>query len=344
MKLLIITQKVNRKDSTLGFFCRWIEEISKKFERVTVICLEKGEHQLSSDIKILSLGKEEGRSRLKYVFRFYKYIWQERENYDRVLVHMNQEYILLAGWLWKLLNKKIFMWRNHYAGSLLTYIAGLFCKGVFYTSKFSYTARFKNAVMMPVGIDEDSLMVNTKIERISKSVLFLGRLDPTKKPEILLKALGIVLNKGLNFSVSFVGGPSDPNSKYPEELADLAKTLKIQDKVVFVGPVPNTETFRFYRSHEIFVNCSKSGMFDKTILKACASGCLVLAASKDFESLVGSEFSFPNDDYNELANKLIKFLSMDLSEKEKLTIKLQSIIKSHSLPVLAEKLTEYIKR
>jgi hypothetical protein len=35
---------------------------------------------------------------------------------------------------------------------------------------------------------------------------------------------------------------------------------------------------------------------------------------------------------------------MDLSEKEKLTIKLQSIIKSHSLPVLAEKLTEYIKQ
>ena len=305
--------------------------------------MEKGEHQLSSDIKIFSLGKEEGKSRLKYIINFYKYIWQERKNYDAMFVHMNQEYILLAGWLWKLLNKKIFMWRNHYAGSFLTRIAGLFCKEVFYTSKFSYTARFKNAVIMPVGIDEDSLMANTEIERISKSILFLGRLDPSKKPEVLLKALGVVLNGGLNFSVSFVGGPSNPDSKYPEELADLAKTLNIQNRVAFVGPVPNTETFRFYRSHEIFVNCSKSGMFDKTILKACASGCLVLATSKDFESLVGPEFSFLDNDYNELANKLIKLLSMDLSEKEKLTIKLQSIIKNHSLPILVEKLAEHIK-
>lgn len=126
-------------------------------------------------------------------------------------------------------------------------------------------------------------------------------------------------------------------------MADLTKTLKIQDKVVFVGSVPNTETFRFYRSHEIFVNCSKSGMFDKTILKACASGCLVLATSKDFESLVGSEFSFPDDDYNELANKLIEFLSMDLSEKEKLVATFQSVIKNHSLPVLVEKLVRHIK-
>ncbi|MDP2947361.1 MAG: glycosyltransferase [Nanoarchaeota archaeon] len=199
MKLLIITQKVKRKDSTLGFFCRWIEEISKKFEKVTVICLEKGEHQLSSEIKILSLGKEEGKSRLKYIKNFYKYIWQERKNYDAVFVHMNQEYLLLGGWLWKLWGKRVFMWRNHYAGSILTYIAGLFCKEVFYTSRFSYTARFKNAVMMPVGIDESSLMADTQIERIPKSILFLGRLDPSKKPEVLLKALSIVSNRGLNF-------------------------------------------------------------------------------------------------------------------------------------------------
>lgn len=344
MKLLIITQKVNRKDSTLGFFHRWIEEISKKFEKITVICLEKGEHQLPPQIKILSLGKEEGKSRLKYIINFYKYIWQERRNYDAVFVHMNQEYVLLGGWFWWLWSKKVFMWRNHYAGSFLTHIARFFCKEVFYTSKFSYTARFKNAVMMPVGIDEDSLMVNIQIERIPKSILFLGRLDPAKKPEILIKALGMVSKKGLDFSVSFVGGSSDPNSKYKEELINLAKTLNIQDKIVFVGPVPNTETFRFYRSHEIFVNCSRSGMFDKTILKACASGCLVLATSKDFESMAGSEFSFPDDDYNELSNKLIEFLSMDSSEKSKLITKLQSIIRDHSLPILVEKLTEHIKR
>ena len=343
MKLLIITQKVNRKDSTLGFFHRWIEELSKHFEKITVICLEKGEHYLSEDIKVLSLGKEKAGSRLKYIFRFYKYIWQEKNNYDAVFVHMNQEYILLAWWVWKVLHKKIFMWRNHYAGSWLTSVAGSFCNEVFYTSRFSYTASFKNAVIMPVGVDEASAMTEEKIEVIPKSILFLGRLDPTKKPEVLLKALGIVSSRGVDFRLSFVGGPSSPNSKYPENLKKLVKELKIENKVVFVGAVPNTETFRYYRSHEIFVNCSKSGMFDKTILKACVCGCLVLATSKDFEELVGKEFSFPDDDYQSLANKIETFLGMSSVDKIKLKNKLEVIIKNHSLPVLVDKLMEHLK-
>ena len=46
MKLLIITQKVNKIDPILGFFHGWIIEFAKHFESITVICLEKGEYNL----------------------------------------------------------------------------------------------------------------------------------------------------------------------------------------------------------------------------------------------------------------------------------------------------------
>ena len=91
MKILIITQKVSINDPVLGFMHRWIEEFAKHFERVTVICLEKGEHHLSPEVKVLSLGKENGKSRLKYILKFLYYIWREKNNYDAVFVHMNQE-------------------------------------------------------------------------------------------------------------------------------------------------------------------------------------------------------------------------------------------------------------
>ena len=58
MKLLIITQKVDINDPVLGFFHRWLEEFAKHYEFVTVICLEKGEHRLPENVKVLSLGKE----------------------------------------------------------------------------------------------------------------------------------------------------------------------------------------------------------------------------------------------------------------------------------------------
>ena len=89
MKLLIITQKVDINDDVLGFFHRWLEEFAKHCEKITVICLEMGEYKLPENVKVLSLGKEDRVSKLKYIWRFYKYIWQEQKNYDKVFVHMN---------------------------------------------------------------------------------------------------------------------------------------------------------------------------------------------------------------------------------------------------------------
>ena len=78
MRLLIITQKVDINDPILGFFHHWIEEFAKTFDKATVICLEKGESNLSPEIKVLSLGKERGRSKLKYILKFLYYIWKEK--------------------------------------------------------------------------------------------------------------------------------------------------------------------------------------------------------------------------------------------------------------------------
>lgn len=135
MNLLILTQKVDRDDPILGFFHRWIEEFSNHCDKVTVICLSLGKYDLPKNVKVLSLGKEEQLrkrpdlgnfkrsvlgeqlNRLKYIWHFYKYIWQERKNYDSVFVHMNQEYVLLGGLIWKLFGKKVMLWRNHPDGS-----------------------------------------------------------------------------------------------------------------------------------------------------------------------------------------------------------------------------------
>ncbi len=343
MKLLILTQKVHRKDSVLGFFHGWISSLASKYEEVHVICLEKGEYDLPNNVFVYSLGKEDKQSRLQYILRFYRYIWSLRKNYDRVFVHMNQEYVLMGGPLWLLLNKKIFLWRNHYAGTLLTRIAGHFSTKVFCTSKFSYTASFKNTQIMPVGVDETSGRMDEPITRISNTILFLGRLDISKNPDVLIKALGILKKQEVSFKASFVGGMSNPESKYQEELEVLARDLSIFEDIDFVGAVPNTETFRYYRSHEVFVNCSKSGMFDKTIFKACVCGCLVLTTSRDFKDLAGDTFSFPEGDHKILADKIIGFLKFSEEEKRLAQEKLQKVIQSHSLPILIDRLVLEMK-
>lgn len=346
MRLLVLTQIIDPKDSVLGIYHKWVASLAQKFEHIEVICLTLGKYDLPKNVTVQSLGKEKASGnhfvkRLKYIFRFYFLIWSKRGEYDAVFVHMNQEYILLGGLLWKALGKKIYMWRNHYAGSFLTDIASLMCDKVFCTSRFSYTAKYKKTIIMPVGVDPESVKMDISIERLPRSIIFSGRLDRSKRPHLLIEALSILKTKGVTFSKAiFMGGPSKSDASYPEELSVQAEKGGIGNLVEFIGAIPNTDTFRYYRQSDIYVNCSRSGMFDKTIFKASASGCLVLTSSIDFKDLAGDEYFYKDGDAEDLALKLEKFLQTTEEERVMLLGKLKNLIERHSLPVLVTKLAD----
>src|SRR3989344_3874479 len=119
MKLLICTQVMDVSDPILGFFCRWVEEFAKHCEKVTVICLREGEHDLPDNVRIYSLGKKgkdsnrsstmiyHSASRLRYALRFWLLLWKVRKEYDAVFVHMNPEYMVLGSAWWRLWGKKV---------------------------------------------------------------------------------------------------------------------------------------------------------------------------------------------------------------------------------------------
>ena len=172
-RLLIVTQKVDRDDPILGFFHDWIAEFSKHFKSIVAICLMKGKYDLPGNVAILSLGKEKWRSKAKYVFLLFYFSLRYFNRYDAVFVHMNEEYVVLAGWLWKLMGKKVYMWRNHHSGNIMTDIATFFCNKVFCTSKYSYTAKYKKTILMPVGIDTNIFQIHNSISREKNSILFL---------------------------------------------------------------------------------------------------------------------------------------------------------------------------
>ncbi len=327
-------------DSRLGFFASWVTALSEHLEHVEVICLNKGRYDLPSNVSVSSLGKETlpagVRARGMYTLKLFSLIWHLRREYDAVFVHMNQEYVLLGGLLWKLWGKPVFMWRNHYDGDLGTWLAAHMSKKVFYTSSYSYTARFSHAVRMPVGVDIQS--AHATDVRMPHSILSLGRLDESKRAELLLQALDTLASQGATFRAIIAGGPTDPHSHYPEQLKQLARTAGIQDRVNFPGPIPDTDKFRYFNSHEIFVNCSRSGMLDKTIFEAMVSGCLILVSSKDVAGMVDPMHIFRDGDAEDLAKKLSALLAMPEEKKHRATEALASVADTQSLPLLAKRL------
>lgn len=347
MKLLIITQKVDKNDPVLGFFHNWIVALAQRYESIVVICLEQGSDHLPANVRVLSLGKPSfakasagtGGSRVKYVINFYKYIWQERRNYDAVFVHMNQEYILLGWKSWWLMGKKIYMWRNHHSGSWLTDVAAFFCTKVFCTSKYSYTAKYKKTVLMPVGVDADLFKKDDSITKLPRSVLFLSRMAPVKKAHLLVEALKLLKNQGVVFSANFYGDPLTGDSGYYQKLKKDIVDSGLSDQVHFHPGVPNLETVQIYNQHEIFVNLSSSGMYDKTIFEAMSCETNIIVSNKNLVGLIDSDFLTNEDDVPMLADRLVKLLNKSAEEKMKTGQALRQLaVEQHSLNKLIDKL------
>jgi len=341
MKLLIVTQEADTESNTLSFFHEWISELAPNYESVEVICLREGKHCLPSNVRVHSLGKEKKQeSPLVYAVRFKLLAWKLRNSYDRVFVHMNQEYVLLAGPIWMLLGKKVYLWRNHYAGSFLTDLAALFCTKIFCTSKHSYTAKYPKTVLMPVGVDTDRFSQGAHA-RVPRSILFLARMSPSKHPEILIDAVTLLKENNIPVTVTFVGSPLPEDQEFYEGLKTHALKNGVTESITFLPGVTHQETIAYFGSHEISVNCSRSGMFDKTLFEAAASGCIVLTSSDDFKVLAGKEHWFL--DASGLAVALEYWLGVKENERATASARLQALAAGQGLPSLGKRLFEEMR-
>lgn len=353
MKLLLITQKVDKNDPVLGFFHKWIEELSKRFASINVVCLQEGEYDLPENVEVFSLGKvassatrRRGGGKLKYVFNFYKYIWKLRTQYDSVFVHMNQEYVLLGGVFWNIFGKKVYLWRNHPNGSFLTRIAVALSEKVFCTSDSAFTARFGKTEVVPVGIDTGLFKVANRQHLVSRSrkILFLSRMDRIKRPDLLIESLNILNNQGVDFVSNFYGDPTPGTHDFYDSLKSKVSSLGLSEKVKFYNGVPNYKTPDIYNEHKIFVNLTPSGSMDKTILESVSCGCIPVVVNSFFREIFDSNM-IVKEDAEDISDKIKFWLEKDDEYVEEVSGKLQKyVLENHSLNALMDKLNTEIDK
>jgi glycosyltransferase involved in cell wall biosynthesis len=335
MKLLICTQTVDRDDPILGFFHRWIVEFSKHFEHIHVICLREGAHALPSNVSVHSLGKEHGENLKKYVYRFYRTLYNVRGSYDKVFVHMNPHYVILGGVFWRMFGVPIFFWRNHAQMNVMTRIAAVFAQNIFYTSPYACTSRYSHAHQMPVGIDTELFAPKETLRSEIKKVLFLGRLSPIKHVELFVKAAAF-LPQGYEFHIY----GDDPTSKkeYESTLKKMA-----QRNVVFHPSVKNYETPEIYRAHDVYVNLTPAGSMDKTVLEAAACGVPVIAANDSFKETIAEFLLLHEPTPQLLAQKIVAVCDLAAEERKTYADAARTnIMERHSLHKLGAMLYTYM--
>lgn len=339
MKILILTQTVNAKNPVLGFFHSWLLEFAQHFSYVTVVCLEKGEFNLPSNVEVLSLGKEEGQSRLKYFFRFYKYIWQKRQNYDVVFVHMNPVYVVLGGWVWRLLNKKIGLWYTHKHVDLKLRIATFFSDIIFSASKESFRLRTNKLLVTGHGVLKPGLQRINKECYVPVQVSVVGRISEVKQ---VMKVVEIfeLMTQCTDAVLTIVGDALTPaDIIYKKKLIDLIHQKGLKDKVIFTGALSPQAVLEMFGKTDMMLHTSKTGSIDKVVLEALLAGVIVLTENEAFKDALGEmgmymEKNTPSD----YLEKIKIFLQEE--DRRKLSIKMGSewVEKHHALTTLIPKL------
>jgi D-inositol-3-phosphate glycosyltransferase len=123
-----------------------------------------------------------------------------------------------------------------------------------------------------LGLPEDAVVL-----------LFVGRIQPLKAPDVLLRAAARLVHDdpGLRdrLVVAVVGGPSGTGLAEPEHLQKLAGQLGIADLTRFDRPVPQRQLADYYRAATVTVIPSHTESFGLVAVESQACGTPVVAAA-----------------------------------------------------------------
>jgi glycosyltransferase involved in cell wall biosynthesis len=151
----------------------------------------------------------------------------------------------------------------------------------------------------------------------SKNIIFIGRFSKEKNLINLLKAFKLIQNKYESIKLFLVGDGS-----FKKELKKTIKDLKLSNVIFSDGWV--TDLSPYLNKSAIGYNVSDFESFGCVGLEFAVSGVIPLLGSRNgnAEILNYPEIIANPDDYKDIADRMIKLISLSNSEKKKLINKL----------------------
>ncbi|NQU77298.1 glycosyltransferase [Candidatus Falkowbacteria bacterium] len=161
-----------------------------------------------------------------------------------------------------------------------------------------------------------------KFSAKDKIILYIGRIERFKGIETIIHALPLVLRKlpgfAENLKIVIVGGKIGKRSNISDKqevrrLSSIAKELKIEDKILFLGRRDPKKLRYYYSSSDVCVIPSYYESFGMTSLEAMRCGAPVIVSDVGGLSYVVQDrktgLIFPPGNNKILANKIIKLLT-----------------------------------
>lgn len=340
MRLLFITQKVDRKDWLLGFTHSWLKTLAARVDSLTVICLEQGETDLPPNVRVISLGKERGVGRVGRAWRLARALAASVGEADIAFAHMSPLFAIAAAPFVKPRRIPLVLWYANRNVNATLRLATALCDVVVTASPESFQLPTDKLRVLGHGIDPEQfsplpLGEGPGVRGEPPLILAVGRLSPIKRYELLIEAVKRLRARGIDLRCVIAGGDPPGDKAYGDSLRVLADGC-----VDFIGSVPHTQIAAWYHQCSVAVNLCPTGGLDKVVLEAVFCKCPVVVTNRSFEPLLGEEGQawLGIEDADSVANALASILANQADARAKAERVRKRGLAEHSLEGLIERL------
>jgi len=151
-----------------------------------------------------------------------------------------------------------------------------------------YAARPERLCVSPPGVDHAVFRPGPRQEARAalglpadgRLVLFVGRIQPLKGPEVALEAFRLLAERFPDCRLLVIGGPSGPQGAGEvARLQGAVAAARLEERVLFHDPMPHPALAAAYRAADVVVVPSRSESFGLVAAEAQACGLPVVAAA-----------------------------------------------------------------
>ncbi|MBI3631180.1 MAG: glycosyltransferase family 4 protein [Candidatus Sungbacteria bacterium] len=304
MKLLIVTQAVDREDPNLGAFYYWFEELARQCERVVILAARAGDQALPPNTEIHTFAAATRPGRL---WKFWELFSRDFVQSDAVLFHMIPEFVLAASPFLIARRRPSALWYAHKSVTPALKIAERLVRYVFTSSADGFRIPSKKVLWLGQAINTEFFVPSrdSTSARAGLRMISVGRIAPVKNYEVLLDAAALMKNDSRPWSLDIVGGPMlSRDREYLVALQRRAAETGLAERVRFLGPRHYSEIPSLLNQHDIFINLSSTGSLDKAVLEAMSCGLTVITANEAYRSILPPRYFLQDPDPASLVSRI----------------------------------------
>jgi glycosyltransferase involved in cell wall biosynthesis len=123
----------------------------------------------------------------------------------------------------------------------------------------------------------------------------------------VLKAMVILVKEGYNIHYKIVGGGDNTR------LLNIAKTLRLEDRVTFPGKVPHEEIFEILEQTDLYIQPSDAEGLPRALVEAMSRGCAAIGSNvAGIPELIDDSAIFKKKDVLDLTLKIKHILNKEI--------------------------------